>query len=44
MGDKVVSHRDLEIYKRAYMAAMQIFELSKRFPRKSWVILSGHKQ
>jgi four helix bundle protein len=34
MSDKVVSHRDLQVYKRAFMAAMQIFELSKRFPKE----------
>ena len=26
------SHRDLDIYKKAFEAAMQIFELSKKFP------------
>jgi four helix bundle protein len=26
------SHKDLEIYKKAFEAAMQIFELSKQFP------------
>jgi four helix bundle protein len=34
MSDKIVSHRDLQVYKRAFMAAMQIFELSKRFPKE----------
>ncbi len=26
------SHNDLDIYKKAFEAAMQIFELSKKFP------------
>ncbi|MEW6497427.1 MAG: four helix bundle protein, partial [Cyanobacteriota bacterium] len=26
------SHKDLDIYKKAFEAAMQIFELSKKFP------------
>jgi len=29
---KVVSHRDLNVYKRAFAAAMKIFEISKSFP------------
>lgn len=30
--DKIVRHNELEVYKRAFEAAMEIFELSKRFP------------
>lgn len=30
--DLIKSHRDLEVYQIAFDAAMQIFELSKRFP------------
>ena len=30
---KIQSHRDLDVYQRAFAAAMQIFQLSKRFPR-----------
>lgn len=29
---KIVRHHELEIYKRAFEAAMQVFELSKKFP------------
>jgi four helix bundle protein len=29
---RIVKHHELEVYKRAFEAAMQIFELSKRFP------------
>src|SRR6266540_2306274 len=34
MSDKITSHRDLEVYKRAFRAAMRIFELSKSFPKE----------
>jgi four helix bundle protein len=34
MSDKVGRHQNLEVYKRAFEAAMQIFELSKRFPKE----------
>ncbi|MFN0278596.1 MAG: four helix bundle protein [Pyrinomonadaceae bacterium] len=30
----VVRHQELEVYKRAFEAAMQIFEMSKRFPKE----------
>ena len=30
----IQTHRDLEVYRRAFDAAMEIFELSKRFPRE----------
>jgi four helix bundle protein len=33
MKGKVRSHRDLEVYQRGFDAAMQIFELSKKFPK-----------
>ena len=32
MGDKIRTHRDLDVYKRAFDAAMEIFRLSKAFP------------
>jgi four helix bundle protein len=31
---KIQTHRDLEVYVRAFDAAMQIFELSKSFPKE----------
>lgn len=31
---KIVRHQDLEVYKKAFAAAMQIFELSKSFPKE----------
>ena len=33
MGEKISSHRDLDVYRRAYSAAMGIFRLSKAFPK-----------
>lgn len=35
MGERSVirSHRDLQVYARAFQAAMDIFEFTKRFPR-----------
>ena len=33
MADAIRSHRDLQVYQRAFRAAMEIFELSKSFPR-----------
>ncbi|HZK80874.1 MAG TPA: four helix bundle protein [Humisphaera sp.] len=32
MGRKIVTHRDLEVYQRAFDAAMTIFNSSKAFP------------
>lgn len=32
MGQKIQTHRDLEVYQKAFTAAMQIFELSKSLP------------
>lgn len=34
MGEKIVSHRELEVYKRAFKAAMRVFEVSKCFPKE----------
>ena len=31
---KIFRHQDLEVYKRAFAAAMRIFELSKSFPKE----------
>jgi hypothetical protein len=31
---KIRSHRELDVYKMAYEAAMKIFELSKKFPKE----------
>jgi len=40
MAGKIQSHRDLEVYKRAFDAAMRIFELSKAFPREEMYSLT----
>jgi four helix bundle protein len=34
MGEKIVRHQELEVYKKAFDAAMQIFEISKGFPKE----------
>ena len=34
MPAKAKVHRDLEVYRRAFQAAMNIFDSSKRFPRE----------
>lgn len=32
MSAKIIRHQDLEVYRKAFEAALQIFELSKQFP------------
>jgi four helix bundle protein len=34
MSKMVVRHQDLDVYKKAFEAAMQIFELSRTFPKE----------
>jgi four helix bundle protein len=34
MGEKITSHRDLDVYKKALELAMQVFEVSKTFPKE----------
>jgi hypothetical protein len=34
MAAKIVTHRDLEAYRKAFEAAMRILELSKSFPKE----------
>jgi hypothetical protein len=34
MSEKIMRHQDLEVYRRAFEAAMQIFEISKQFPKE----------
>ena len=34
MSGKIVRHQDLEVYKKGFEAAMQIFEISKQFPKE----------
>ncbi|HLA96578.1 MAG TPA: four helix bundle protein [Pyrinomonadaceae bacterium] len=34
MGEKILRHQDLLVYRKAFEAAMQIFELSKSFPKE----------
>lgn len=34
MGEKIVRHQELEVYKKAFAAAMRIFELTRSFPKE----------
>ncbi len=34
MGEKILRHQDLVVYKKAVDAAMRVFELSKSFPKE----------
>ena len=34
MGGRASSHRDLDVYTKAFQAAMRIFDLSKGFPKE----------
>jgi len=40
MGQKIRTHRDLEVYQLAVQAAMRIFELTKRYPREETYALT----
>ena len=34
MSEKIITHGQLEVYKKAFEAAMAIFELSRKFPKE----------
>ena len=34
MGDRIVHHHDLEVYKKGFEAPMRIFEFSRGFPKE----------
>ena len=34
MTQKIIRHQDLEVYRKAFAAAMRIFELTKNFPKE----------
>jgi four helix bundle protein len=34
MGQKIQTHRELQVYQRAFASAMELFELSKAFPKE----------
>jgi len=40
MAEKIVNHRDLDVYVRAFECAMAIFRLSKRFPKEEMYSLT----
>ena len=41
---KIRSHRELDVYKMAFEAAMKIFELSKSFPKEETFSLTDQKR
>jgi four helix bundle protein len=41
MRKKAFSHRDLEVYELAFKASMQLFDLSKRFPKEDLYSLTN---
>ena len=40
MGKKATSHRDLDVYQRAFDAAMKVFAFSKAFPKEEMYSLT----
>lgn len=42
MAGLVRTHRDLEVYRRAFDASMRIFELTRTFPREEIYSLTDH--
>ena len=40
MAQKILSHHQLDVYKRAFKVAMQVFEVSKKFPREEMYSLT----
>jgi four helix bundle protein len=40
MAKPIVSHHELEVYKRAFDAAMQVFHCSRKFPREEMYSLT----
>jgi four helix bundle protein len=40
MSEKITSHRELDVYKRAFETAMRVFEVSKEFPKEEMYSLT----
>jgi four helix bundle protein len=40
MSKKIVTHRDLDVYCKAFDASMQLFDFSKRFPKEEMYSLT----
>ena len=34
MGNRIITHRQLDVYKKAFDAAMEIYRHSKKFPKE----------
>ena len=41
MNKKIRTHNDLMVYQKAFDAAMQIFEISQKFPKNETYSLTG---
>jgi four helix bundle protein len=41
MGKRIESHVELQVYRKAFEAAMSVFELSKGFPKEERYLLTG---
>jgi hypothetical protein len=41
MAKRIVSHHELEVYKKSFQVAMTIFEVSRAFPREELYSLTG---
>jgi four helix bundle protein len=44
MGEKIRTHRDLEVYQMAFEAAMKVFALTRGFPREETYSLTDQIQ
>jgi four helix bundle protein len=44
MAVKIQTHRDLEVYRKAFAAAMEVFELSKKFPKEETYSLTDQSR
>lgn len=40
MAKKIVKHTELEVYKKAFETAMEVFRVSKRFPKEEMYSLT----
>lgn len=40
MSKKIIRHQDLDVYRKSFDAAMEIFEISKKFPKEEMYSLT----
>jgi hypothetical protein len=41
MAKRIVNHHELDVYKKAFAAAMELFEASKKFPKEEMYSLTS---